>query len=296
MVLLGVAIVATSSSAVWVRWAEAPAVSLAFWRTAAGALLLAPAAGWALRGKGPAPRAAVPVPWAVIGVAGLALGLHFAAWLASLELTSVAASVTLVSTAPVFVALFLAATGHRPSGRTVLAIALVVAGVVVITGGHALAGRGALGGDALALVGAAAMAVYLLAGTRARQGLSTAAYASRAYAVAAACLLPVAVVGDQALVGYDGRTWLAIAGMVLGPQLAGHTVFNHLLGRLGAVTVSLALLVEPIGAAGLTWLVFGEVPAASVWLGAPIVLAGLALHVLGLRPARAPGRGRAVSP
>jgi drug/metabolite transporter (DMT)-like permease len=291
--LLGVAVLASSSSAVLARWADAPAVSLAFWRTAAGALILAPAAGWlparrargtpvASGSTGPAgPAGRRHVPWAVIALAGVALGLHFATWLASLELTSVAASVTLVSTAPIIVAVWLIVTGRRPSSRTLVAIALALAGTLVITGGDALADDQSLAGDGLALLGAGAMAVYLLAGTRARRDLPTAAYASRAYAVAAACLLPVAVLGGQALAGYDRTTWLAIGGMVLGPQLAGHTLFNHLLGRLGAVTVSLALLIEPIGAAVLTFLAFGEVPVWTVWVGAPIVITGLALQVAG---------------
>jgi drug/metabolite transporter (DMT)-like permease len=281
--LLAVAIAASSSSAVLVRWADAPAVSLAFWRTAAGAVLLAPAAHYATRRRPGRPSAAGPRPgatWAVVGVAGVALGVHFATWLASLDLTSVAASVTLVSTAPVFVAGWLILTGHRPSNRALAAIALAVAGTLVITGGDALADDQSLAGDGLALAGAVAMAAYLLAGTRARRHLPTAVYASRAYAVAAACLLPVALASGRALAGYDRSTWVAIAGMVLGPQLAGHTLFNHLLGRLGAVTVSLALLVEPAGAAVLTWLFFGEVPAGTVFVGAPIVLAGLALQAV----------------
>lgn len=227
-------------------------------------------------------------------VAGVALAVHFAAWLASLERTSVAASVTLVSTAPIFVALYLAATGARPGVRALLAIALAIAGTTVIAGGDALSDDQSLSGDLLALLGAAAMAVYLLAGTRARALLSTAAYTSRAYAVSAVVLLPVVVFSGQAISGYRAATWFAIAGMVLGPQLAGHTLFNHLLVRLGAVTVSLALLVEPLGAATLTWLAFGEVPPATVWLGAPVVLAGLALQATaGPPPLPGPGSDRA---
>lgn len=284
--LLVIAILAISSSAVLVRWAEAPAVSLSFWRTAVGALVLAPMARWSAT---PGPRSAhagssPAIPWGPIVLAGLALAVHFATWLASLELTSVGASVTLVSTAPIFLAGWLAATGRRPPPRALLATALAIAGTVVITGGDALADDQSLVGDALALVGAAAMAVYLVAGARVREQLSTTAYASRAYLVAAAALLPVALLTGQPLAGYDGGTWLAIAAMVLGPQLAGHTLFNHLLGRLGAVTVALALLVEPAGAAALTWMALGEVPTLAVAIGAPIVIAGLALQVLGNRP------------
>jgi drug/metabolite transporter (DMT)-like permease len=128
-----------------------------------------------------------------------------------------------------------------------------------------------------------------VAGERARASLPTAAYAARAYAVAAGCLVPVAVLTGSSLVGYDRRTWAALAAMVAGPQLAGHTLVNHLLSRLGTATISLALLLEPIAAALLTWLAFGEVPSAAVWVGGPLVLGGLALQVVGSRPRRAEG-------
>lgn len=283
IVLLGVAVVAISSAAVLVRWADAPAVSLSFWRTAAGAAVLAPLALRSTQrptqGEGEVGQR-VGVPWGPVAVAGLALALHFATWLASLELTSVAASVTLVSTTPLFLAGWMAVTGRRPPRRTLLAMALALAGTVVITGGHAVGDDRDLAGDGLALLGAAAMGVYLVAGARVRAQLATAAYASRAYLVAAAALLPVALLTGQDLAGYDGTTWLAIAAMVLGPQLAGHTLFNHLLTRFGTVTVSLALLAEPAGASILTWLAFGEVPTAAVWVGAPMVVLGLAVQVL----------------
>lgn len=305
--LLAVAVLAVSSSAVLVRWADAPAVSLAFWRTAAGALLLAPLArrsappsgahaGGAHAGGGDADgdgegrgRTGARRRWGVVAGAGVALGVHFCTWLASLELTSVAASVTLVSTAPAFVALYLVLTGRRPRRRVAAAIALALTGTAVIAAGDARSGGQSFGGDLLALVGAAAMAVYLVAGARARVTMGTAVYASRAYGVAALSVLPVVVLAGYPLLGFDAGTWLAIVGMVLGPQLAGHTLANHLLARVGPVTVSLALLLEPVGAAVLTWLAFGEVPPGPVWIGAPVVLSGLAIQAAGAGP-RGPRR------
>ncbi len=271
---------AVSSSAVLVRWADASPVALAFWRTLGGAVLLATAARRSTAGPS-------RDQWRGIAVAGLALGVHFATWLASLELTSVAASVTLVSTAPLMIAGALAAAGRSPGPRTWTAIGLALAGTVIITGADALAGGdggssnagSALLGDGLALVGAAAMAVYLLTGDRLRGSLSTADYASRTYGVAAASMLVVAVVLGIDLVGYDRTTWLAVAGMIIGPQLLGHTVLNLLLRRLGSVTVSVALLVEPLGAATMVWLLFGDVPPLGAWIGGPLVVAAVGMQI-----------------
>jgi drug/metabolite transporter (DMT)-like permease len=280
--LLGIAILAVSSSAVLISWIGASALALSFWRTFGGAVLLAPAA----RASGERPARAT---WLLLVASGAALAIHFATWLASLRMTSVAASVTLVATAPVFVALYRRLTGERVPGRQWVAIGLALVGVAIIAAGDAGAGgtsldSEALAGDGWALVGAVAMATYLLVGERLRRDLSTPAYAARTYAVAAAALAFAALVAGIDLVGYDGRTWLAIGAMVLGPQLAGHTVLNHLLARVGSVVVSLSLLAEPIGAAALTWLIFADVPPLAVWVGGPVVLSGLALVLTTGRP------------
>ncbi|MEM9652262.1 MAG: DMT family transporter [Actinomycetota bacterium] len=294
--ILLVAVLAISSSAVLILWADAPAVSVTFWRTLGGAVILAPAAMRSVRrsrSNGNHPRGDRPTrrQWLIIACSGIALGIHFATWLSSLELTSVAASVTLVATAPIFIALWLLATGRPPGRATWLAIGLAIAGTAVITigdasDGDAVARTGAdaadnpLLGDGLALIGAATMAVYLLLGDRLRATLSTAAYASRTYGFAAVSVLVFALASGTELTGFDTRTWLAIGAMVLGPQLAGHTALNYLLRRLGSVSVSLALLVEPVGAAVLVWLVFAEIPPVTAIVGAPLVLAAVGLQIL----------------
>lgn len=270
---LFVAVLAISSSAVLVRWADADPVALAFWRTLAGAAILAI----------PARRARVRptrAQWPLLIGAGIALGLHFSSWLASLELTSVAASVTLVSVAPLVIAFVGAISGRRPSRRSWIAVAIALAGTVVITAGDLGGGDDALIGDGLALVGAVCMACYLMIGDRLRTSLPTAVYASRVYLLAACSLVPALLVFRIPIWGYDRTTTLAIIGMVLGPQLAGHTVLNALLKPLGSLAISLSLLVEPLGASVLVWLALGDVPPIGAVIGAPIVLFGLGLHLL----------------
>lgn len=275
-----VAVTAVSSSAVIVRWADMGAVSLAFWRTAGGAVVLgATAAAVERRVRLQRARRRHLIP---IVVSGLCLAFHMSAWMASLELTSVAASVTLVSTAPLLIVLYRAATGRPPTMRTWGVIALGVAGTAVITGGDlGGAGRDALLGDALALVGAATVAGYLIIGDRVRAELSTSVYAGLVYATSAVVLLPLALVVDGGLGGYDRSTWLAIGAMIVGPQLAGHTMINLLLKPLGSVTVSVALLTESVGATVAVWAIFGEIPPVTAVAGGVMVLAALALHLLG---------------
>ncbi len=263
-----------------VRWAAAPALALAFWRCAGGAAVLGIAAG----SRRPMPSQITNVAVWIIA-AGIALGAHFATWLASLEMTSTAASVTIVSTAPMFVVGWHWVAGKPPGRRTAAGVLLATAGVAVLAGGDLLTDTDSLAGDGLALIGAGCMAVYLIVGARVRDAVPNAVYAPLVYGVAALAMAPVAVVSDRPLTGFGATTWLAIVAMVIGPQLGGHTTLNYLLGRIGSVPVSIALLGEAVAASALTWAIFGEVPPAAAAVGTPLVLIGLWLALRDGRPA-----------
>jgi drug/metabolite transporter (DMT)-like permease len=279
-----VGVVAISTSPILIRLAAVPALALAFWRCLAGAAVLAP---FARRGRaGGLARGDL----ALLGAAGVFLAAHFALWNASLALTSVGAATTLVSCTPLEVGIGARFLGEAPGRRTWAGIALATVGAVVIGVSDALAGpvagaqaTGASGllGDVLAFAGAAAVAVYLLIGRVMRQRLPVSTYAASVYGTAAAVLLPACLLTGSSLGGYAAGSWLAVAGVVIGPQLLGHTVFNSLLTSVSATVVSVVLLIEPVGATALAWLLFHELPAAGFWVGAPLVLAGSWLAIIG---------------
>jgi drug/metabolite transporter (DMT)-like permease len=275
-----VGILAISTSPILIRVAAMPALALAFWRCLAGAVVLAP---FAPRGRvGVLDRADL----ARLGAAGLFLAVHFALWNASLGLTTVAAATTLVSCAPLFVGLGSVFLGEAPSGRAWAGIALATAGAVVIGVGDATGlggGTDAVWGDLLAFGGAVAMAAYLLLGRVARRRLPVSTYAASVYGVAAAALLPACLLTGSSLGGYQATAWLALAGVVAGPQLLGHTVFNGLLASVSASVVAVVMLLEPVIATVLAWWLFDEVPGPSLWAGAPMVLAGVWLATTGSR-------------
>ena len=281
---MAIGVVAISTSPILIRVAAMPALALAFWRCLAGAAVLAP---FARRGRaGGLARGDL----ALLGPAGVFLAAHFALWNASLALTSVGAATTLVSCTPLFVGIGARFLGEAPGRRTWAGIALATVGAVVIGVSDALAGpvagaqaTGASGllGDVLAFAGAAAVAVYLLIGRVMRQRLPVSTYAASVYGTAAAVLLPACLLTGSSLGGYAAGSWLAVAGVVIGPQLLGHTVFNSLLTSVSATVVSVVLLIEPVGATALAWLLFHELPAAGFWVGAPLVLAGSWLAIIG---------------
>jgi drug/metabolite transporter (DMT)-like permease len=277
---LVVGVVAISTSPILIRLAAMPALALAFWRCLAGAAALAPFARTASVGR--LGRAEV----ARLVAAGVFLAVHFALWNASLALTTVAAATTLVSMAPLFVGLGGRFLGEPPSPRTWLGILVATAGAVLIAMGDAVADGavgGTLAGDLMAFAGALALAGYLLLGRVARRRLPVATYAASVYGVAAAVLLPACLLTGASLGGYPSASWLALAAVVVGPQLLGHTVFNGLLASVSATVVAVTMLVEPIGATALAWLLFDELPGLGFWLGAPLVLAGVWLATTGSR-------------
>ena len=275
-----VGVLAISTSPILIRVAAMPALAMAFWRCLVGAMVLAP---FASRRTGTALDRA---DLGRLAAAGVFLAVHFALWNASLGLTTVAAATTLVSSAPLFVGLGSIALGEAPSTRAWAGIGLATAGAVVIGVGDATGLGGdtrALLGDVLAFAGALAMAAYLLLGRVARQRLPVSTYAASVYAVAAAALLPACLLTGSSLGGYQAASWLALAGVVVGPQLLGHTVFNGLLASVSASVVAVVMLLEPVIATALAWWLFSELPGPSFWAGAPMVLAGVWLATTGSR-------------
>jgi drug/metabolite transporter (DMT)-like permease len=275
---VAVGVLAVSAAAIFIRLAEAPAIAIAFWRCALGAALLLPPA-LARRERFPKGRDLY------VGIAsGVALGAHFGFWISSLDYTSVAASVVLVSTQPVFVAIFAYLLfGERTSPLSFAGILAALAGTAVIAGDDSV-GSAALLGNALALVGAVAVAIYVLIGRSVRTGgIGVLPYSVVVYSSAALALLPVALVLDVRLWGYSGETWLWLSAITLGPQIMGHTVFNWALRYVEASIISGTILAEPVVSALLAWLILSEKPGLPTILGGCVVLFGLFLLLRGRR-------------
>ncbi len=279
--LLAVGAFSVGVSAILIRYADAAdPLAISFWRCAAGAVALAPFGRHGFSAL--TPRAArLPL------VAGVFLAVHLASWITSLELTTVANSVLLVCTTPIFTALAARCLfKERFRALVWVGIALALAGTVLIAGGATGGGRASLGGDALALFGAVTVAGYTLAGEVARRRLGIVEYAVLAYGAAAVLLLPVCLVAGVPLLGYPTATWLAIAGIVIGPQLLGHTILNFLLRDFDATTITVAVMAEPPIAIGLAFLVFSEAPSALVYPGGAAIGAGI--YLVSVHRGRAP--------
>lgn len=274
---LVIGIVAVSFAAIFIRDARAPALSIAFYRNAMAAAVLLPLA--ALRRREELRRLSRG-RLALAVVAGALLALHFGLWIPSVKLTTIAASVVLVTSSPIFVAAGARAFfGERVTRVAMAGILLGLAGAAVISGGDVRVSSSAVGGDLLALGGAVAVAGYFLAGRRLRPDVSLLAYVGVVYAACALLLLPVCLLSGSRLTGYDGRTWAMLVLLAVVPQGIGHTVFNYLLRDVSATVVAVAVMGEPIGSTLLALAFFGEVPPWTAVLGGLLILVGIYLAV-----------------
>jgi drug/metabolite transporter (DMT)-like permease len=275
---VAVGVLAVSAAAIFIRLAEAPALGVAVWRNALGALVLLPLALYQ--------REAFPRGRSLrVGVAsGVALGAHFGFWISSLDYTSVAASVVLVSTQPVFVAILAYLLfGERTSPLSFAGILVALAGTAVIASDGSV-GSAAIFGNVLALIGAVTVAVYVLIGRSSRTGgVGVLPYSIVVYSAAALTLLGAALLLDARLWGYSEGTWFWIGAITLGPQIMGHTVFNWALRYVEASIVSGTILAEPVVSSLLAWLVLAVRPGLPTILGGVVVLAGLFLLLRGYR-------------
>lgn len=277
LVALAVAIVAISTGAVLVRLSTAPSAVAAFYRVLFTTLPLLPVAVWRYRS---AFRRLDAHDLLGAALAGVALAVHFAAWFESLEWTSVAASVTLVQSQPLFVALgAYLLLRERLTRRMVAGILVAVAGMTTMSTadllGGVLVGSDPLLGNALAVLGAVMAAGYVLAGRSLRQRVALVPYVVIVYGVCTACLFVIALLQGGPLLDYPAREWLIFVGLAVGPGLLGHTVINWTLAHLESSVVSVSLLGEPVGATLLALVLLAEAPTAFTVVGGVVILAGI---------------------
>lgn len=292
---LAFGILAVSMAAIFIRFAqaEAPSLVIAFYRLGLSALILAPIAWLHHRQE---LRSLDRRTLALAGLSGLFLAFHFASWITSLELTTVASSVVLVTTTPLWVALLSPLFLKESLSRTVLmGLVLALSGGVVIglsdactwqaglicpSLGEMLLGQ-AFWGDVLALFGAWMSAAYIVVGRGVRRQLSLGSYIFIVYSIAALVLLVLVLVSGQPLTGYSPATYGWFLLLALIPQLFGHTIFNWALRYISAAYVAVTLLGEPVGSTILAYFLLQESPTWVKMIGAILILTGILVASLG---------------
>ena len=276
--LLILAVLCVSVGSIFVRLAAAPALAVAFNRIFLASVVVAPFAAPSLARAWPVLTARRRL---ILLASGVSLGVHFATWIASLSYTSVAASVLLVNTAPLFTLFFSWwFLGERASKAVLIAMAVALTGAALIAAGDwGDGGAASLKGDALAVAGAVTMSLYHVIGRGLRDALPLPAYVLGVWSTAAATLAVLAATARVPVFGYPARSFALFLALAVVPTVVGHGLVNRSLRHIPAPTVGLFLLGEPIAASILAYAVFGENPGALTIAGGVLVLAALALVV-----------------
>lgn len=274
----------TSSSSILIKYTVGHPFAVSFYRMLFAFLLMLPffAAG-RLKGRYALPKGRDLV-WSL--ASGLFLGLHFAAWISSLRYTSVASSVVLVSTHPVLVlllgSLFLAEKVPR---RGWLYAGLVVAGTGLLSAGDLGGGSSMLFGDLLAFAGGISVALYMLIGRSVRGRVRLVPYTFVVYGTSAFVLFCMMMGTGVPLGGYPAADFVLFLALALFCTIGGHSLYNYSLKYLNAGYVSISVLLEPVLATLLAFLLLGELPPPLSFAGASLIVIGIARYVrMGRRP------------
>lgn len=275
-----VAILAISTAAILIRLSDAPALIIAFWRLAIATVILAVPALLVPRYR-EGILALTLRDWLLLGAVGVVLAIHFASWIESLALTSVAASVTLVTLHPVFVGLASSRLfGEGLPARAWIGVLAALGGGAIIAFSDSQRGPEPLLGDLLALIGALAAAIYFLAGRGFRRRLPLLAYVVPVYATTSVALVAMALIAGDPLTGWPVREYVLFAALAIVPMILGHTLLNYALKYVTAPVIATTVLGEPVGSTILALIILSEVPPWLTVAGAVVVLAGIGLVVL----------------
>ena len=253
-----------------------PIPTMIFWRNLVGALMMMPFA--IARGEWKTKAQLNAIRWSIM--AGTLLATHFICFFWAMKLTSVATGVALTATQPIFAALFIKLAGGHIPEQSIGGMIIAFLSVVAITGIDLNISFKAFQGDLLAVFGGAVGAAYMIIGANVQKVISTSTFTTVCYSTCAILIFPVVLFTDSNLTGYSGTQWLLLAGLIIGAQFLGHTLFNFTLKRVSPAVVSLVVFFEVPVSALLAFAWLGQQPPAGTIPGIIGLLFGCTLFVL----------------
>lgn len=275
MIMIVIGIVGISLSAIFVKYSTAPSAVTAAFRLSWTVLLMSPVV-W---GKSEVREELFHVnkkEFALSVLSGLFLAIHFVLWFESLHHTSVASSTSIVCTEVIWVALgFCLFLKGKLSKKAIFAILITFVGSLMIAYADSSAGGVHLYGDFLALIAAIAVAVYTLIGRIVRKNVSTSVYTYIVYVSCVAVLLATCLIQGYQLFDYGMSA--VIVGLLLAvfSTILGHSIFSWCLKYFSPAFVSASKLCEPVAAALMACVLFGELPSALQILGGAMIIGGV---------------------
>jgi len=278
ILVLSIGLVAISFASIFIKLCNAPSLVIAAYRLAIASIFYI---GFTKIRKGSIWSVFSKSQFKIVLFAGVFLAIHFATWITSLKYTTVASSVVLVQTSPIFVALgsfmFLR---ERPSLLMLIGITIALIGSIIISAHDFSLDRNSLLGNLLALIGAIGAAGYLLAGRKLRATIDTFRYVTAVYSVTAVLLILLAITSGATLVGYSPKNYLLFVAIALLPQVIGHTSLNWALKYFSATAVAVIILGEPVGASILAIIILGEKLSLVKIFGGLVILGGVIMAII----------------
>ena len=276
LIRLGLGIIGIGTSGPLIALSTMPVLTLIFWRNLGGSLVTLP---FALRHS----RDRAGVKWALI--AGVVLALHFVGFFIAMRMTTVAAGTALVALQPIFAALFVKLSGGHIPSKAWLGMIVSFIGVGLIAGVDLQISYDKFLGDLAAIISAALAAAYMIAGSKAQRTLETTTYTTICYFICSMTALPMALIMGNEIFSFSAKEWWILAGLILGAQLLGHSMFNSALKRVSPAVVSLIVFFEvPVSAVLAVWWL-DQKPPAGIIPGIVLILIGCILVVTRTRGA-----------
>ncbi|MGG0715970.1 DMT family transporter [Robertmurraya massiliosenegalensis] len=276
--ILAIGVISVSTSAIMVKVSTAPSEVIAFYRLFFSVLIMLPV--FLLKYANEL-RLITKRDWLFSLVAGVFLAFHFILWFESLNYTSVASSTVLVTLQPLF-----AFVGtyvffkEKFTIRAILCGIMAIIGSIIISWGDFKISGSALFGDILALIACALITAYLMFGQTVRKRVSLITYTFVVYAISAVTLFVYVLILGRPLTNYPTSDWVYFVLLAIIPTLLGHTLFNWSVKWLSTSTISMAILLEPVGATVLAYYLLNEKIMLTQIVGGLIVMASLAFFLI----------------
>nr|WP_237448937.1 DMT family transporter [Paenibacillus sp. OT2-17] len=273
--MLLISILSVSISSIMIKSSDTPTSVAGMYRLYMSVLIMLPFVPWKMFRSLEMNKK----DWSTVFIAGLFLGLHFLFWMESLVYTSVASSMVILSLQPLFVMMgsyFM--FRERANILTILCLIAALVGSIIIAWGDIGISREALIGDGLSLLGTILVSAYMLAGQKVSHKINANLYSVIVFFIGGSVMLVYNMLNHYSLIEYDSSDWMYFFLLAVIPTIFGQYIFNLLLKSMGATTVSVGIIGEPVLAIILAYLFLGEIISAFQFIGGIMTLFGMGMY------------------
>jgi drug/metabolite transporter (DMT)-like permease len=274
-ILLFIAILAVSISSIMIKSSDTPTSVAGMYRLYISVIIMLPFVPWKMLKSLKMNKK----DWSIVFLAGLFLGLYFLFWMESLVYTSVASSMVILSLQPLFVMMgsyFM--FRERANILTILCLIAALFGSIIIAWGDIGVSKEALIGDGLSLLGTILVSAYMLAGQKVSHKIDANLYSVIVFFLGGSVMLVYNMLNSYSLIEYDSSDWMYFFLLALIPTIFGQYIFNLLLKSMGATTVSVGIIGEPVLAIILAYFFLGEIISVSQFIGGMMTLFGMGMY------------------